>query len=589
MTIRDWDYWMLMAESQILCEDYVGAESSYREALKLKPDDKITWYNLGQLLSKQGKHDEAQSTLEKALHLEKKELEVTIDANAPKESVSTLEELRDLSENAFSLLNEGKYQETIPLLREVLKIAPFDYSAIKALKISLRNLNDSTSDVSCYHCNQKTTISIYNIMPWGIDRFGLDFLRHASKYGEILDSNIVSECPHCGENTVFNFTLCTRCFNGYWSESRFKDAEPIITGCSACEFIPSLPMKKSVNEWAVFRYLLEQSQPSFVRSYAQMKAQERIQKQIKVILDNPAESKSWIILGSELLKQYRYEEAEEILLHTMNMDSSNIDIWVDLGFTLLYQQKLKEAEVIFRQATSMSRENERAWYGLYEVLDQLDEPSWDVLDELMQIITGKSSELTQSRYNEMVQRRRRGETGYDTGWLLGIMENLSNLFGMKRSRSYKMSGLMIGYPHVDETSELEDKIDLLKEQIRRCPYDRDLWMEYAEILEDMMMFNESTVVRFRAEAIIGHSESEFPPLSKEDDYLVVLTLMSKIEEKEKLERIYRSHEYLKSLKSSKETTLLQSVLKYYTQGELVLGGISTKEELINLLQEASKK
>jgi len=165
-----------------------------------------------------------------------------------------------------SHIREGRFEEAIALLREMISKNPTLAGAIHNLRYALHEQGTAKIKIHCGHIDC-VTISEVDVYP--TNAVGAQFViaNYAIKYAELPETVRHIQCPKCNETTMYTFALCPQCLEGYVSLFYVNMGDIKKTGkntrmekmwvCQKCQYRPTFAEYKTPDELKMYEELLQ--------------------------------------------------------------------------------------------------------------------------------------------------------------------------------------------------------------------------------------------------------------------------------------------------------------------------------------------
>ncbi len=116
-----------------------------------------------------------------------------------------------------SYIRDGRFDDAIGLLRTMISKDPTLAGAIHNLRYALHEQGTAKTKTRCGYVD---CVTLNEVDVYPTNAVGAQFViaNYAIKYAEIPDTVRHIQCPKCDETTMYTFTLCSRCLEGYVSQ-----------------------------------------------------------------------------------------------------------------------------------------------------------------------------------------------------------------------------------------------------------------------------------------------------------------------------------------------------------------------------------
>lgn len=162
-------------------------------------------------------------------------------------------------------IRDGEFEDAIKWFRWMISQDPSLAGAIHNLRYALHEQGTTRTKTRCGHidCVKLNEVDVYPT-----NAVGAQFViaNYAIKYAEIPDTVRHIKCPECQETTMYTFTLCPRCLEGYVSQcyvnmgnidgSGKETHMETLFECQECRYKSTLAQFKTPAELRMYEELL---------------------------------------------------------------------------------------------------------------------------------------------------------------------------------------------------------------------------------------------------------------------------------------------------------------------------------------------
>jgi len=288
---------------------------------------------LGFLKSEQGKFDEAEKNLKKAIDLNPKNI------NA-------------LTELGYVLHKQNKITESQDIFKKVLELNPNE--PVAHINIANYNIKDNKLDEAILHYEKMTEINpsnkIFNNLAFLYSRIGKKD-EAAKNYRKAiqLDPNI--------SDSYYNLAIILN------DKENYEEAEIIyVKGMELSSLNPNKSKTEMSNEYAFLEIL----------NYNLGKLDNAEKNNRKALELDQTNIKALVNLGILLSHQKKLIEALELFKKASEIDQNDSVIIHQIGLLLLEQNKLEEALIEFKKELSMKPDDYMCYNNIGFILEKLE-------------------------------------------------------------------------------------------------------------------------------------------------------------------------------------------------------------------------